>query len=462
MQTVGLAFPTEPRNTIVQEVEEWYQQFLSERLGRPCEPIKRSNFGQYSMAVNYLTSVLDEAKAIEKVAIFNIDHMAQIQFTGKDAASLLHRVLPTNIHSMKIGQCKYTLLLNQKGCVLDDMIIMRRGEEDFVLVINAGHDLTGTGIDHGVEKVVTSDADHILSYMKQDEDVTVKNLSEEYVKIDVQGPYSYKLLSSLYGKTVLRNRNNPEKNMAYFTFNEFDQEGQHFIISRTGYTNRWGWEVYIPVSVAKEHFKRIILKAVELGGLLVGLGGRDENRISAGSFGLPLMGQEYDPNHTPTNAPLFDAAVDMTKETFVGKEALLQDIEAGCDKKMAIVISEGLAVDKGIYLDGERLGTITSSIVSPNVPQEKREWIGSTRKNVNSENGTAAIGLGWFYKNPFSKDENGKDILEVEGKPVRIRVELYKEDENHNPIGKPLLGYISGNGVCVSTAPKALKEIESL
>ena len=451
---IGFDFPQEPRNTALYKVEDWYQHLLAERLEREYFPIKRSNFGQYNMAVNYLTSVLEEAKAVEKVAIFNIDHMAQIQFTGSDAAKLLNRVLPANIGSMKIGQCKYTLLLKENGGVIDDLILMRIAQDNFILVINAGHDITDEA------KGKTADIDHIMKQKRADEEVFAADISDKLVKIDIQGPLSYKLVTSLFGDSVVRNRYKPQKNMSFFTFNEFDFEGFHYIISRTGYTNRWGWELYVPLEVAEPQFKRIVEKALDLGGLLVGLGGRDENRISAGPFGLPLNGNEYNPQHTPTNCPLFGAAIDMTKADFVGKKALEKD--AGNNKRMVLFITEGIVVGRGIYRDGKRLGTVTSSINSPNVPREKREFIGSKRNSVNGENGIAAIGLGWLYENPFEVDENGKDILEKDGKPVRIRVEFYREDENGNPKGKPILGFISGDGVNPATAHKPLKLIQNL
>ncbi|MDO9576288.1 MAG: aminomethyltransferase family protein [Candidatus Cloacimonadales bacterium] len=456
MNKIGFDFPELPRKTAIFEAEQWYQELLSERLGRPLEPIKISNFGEYNMAVNYLTSVLEEAKAIEKVAIFNIDHMAQIRFKGSDAETLLDRVLPANVASMKIGQCKYTLLLTEQATVMDDLIIMRISDDEFILVINAGHDITDEA------KGLIADADYICKYLKDGEEVEVKDISDQLVKIDIQGPLSFKLISKLYGADVLKNRNKPDKNMGFFSFNEFDFEGQRCIISRTGYTNRWGWELYVPVEIGNQEFKRIALEALELGGLVVGLGGRDENRISAGNFGLPLNGSEYDRKHTPVNAPLFGAAIDLEKEDFVGKKALLKDIATGTTKRMVLIISEGIVSGRGIYKTGKRWGTVTSSINSPNVSLEKRSFIGSARKNVNEENGTAAIGLGWVYANPFEVDENGNDVLEKNGEAVRIRVEFYKEDENKNPLGKPVLGYISGDGVTPATAPKALKNIENL
>jgi len=456
MKKIGFDFPQEPRKTALYNAEQWYQKLLSERLGRPIEAIKTSNFGEYNMAVNYLTSVLEEAKAIEKVAIFNIDHMAQIKFAGLDAVKLLDRILPANVKSMKIGQCKYTLLLTEKGTVMDDLIIMRVAENDFILVINAGHDITDE------ERGLTADVDFIWKFKKEDEKVEAVDISDKLVKIDIQGPLSYKLVTKLYGNQVVKNRHKPEKNMGFFTFNEFEYENEHYIISRTGYTNRWGWELYVPVTVAKAQFKRIALEALELGGLVVGLGGRDENRISAGNFGLPLNGSEYDKFHTPVNAPLFNAAIDMNKEAFVGKEVLAAEIKAGATKKMVLFITEGIVSGRSIYKDGKKFGTVTSSINSPNVSMEKREFIGTSRKNVLSENGTAAIGLGWVYGNPFEIDADGKDILEKDGKATRIRVEFFREDADGNPKGKPVLGYISGDGVTPATAPRPLKYIQNL
>jgi len=472
----GFKMPPQPRKTALFDAEEWYQNLLAEKLGIPYSPIQRSNFGQYHMAVHYLTSVMEEAKAIEKVAVYNIDHMAQINFRGKDACALLDRVLPANVESMKIGQCKYTLLLNDNGGVLDDLIIMKRAEDSFILVINAGHDLSDE--QHGL----ISDTDFIMQHLHPDDEVFVEDLSDQLVKVDVQGPYSYKLITEIFGSDVLKNRNDKGKNMSYFTFNEVilpyshdfttqfinDQSdghnnllpiGQTYFFSRTGYTNRWGWEIYIPQLHAIEKFKQIVLKAMEYGGLLVGLGGRDDNRLSAGNVGLPLMGKEYNSVNTPTNVPLFHTAVDLQKPDFVGKQQLLKDIEIGLDQRMVIIISEGNVINNDVYINGVRQGTVTSCIMSPNVPLEKRLFIGSERKSVNEENGIAAIALAWLNHSPYQKDEHQVDIITIDEKPIRIPVELYRVKEGQ-PVGNPVLGYISADGVNPPTAAKPLKNIE--
>jgi len=368
MSPIGFPFPSAPRRTALYATEEdWYLPLLSKQKNIPLQPVKRSNFGQYDMAVNYLTTVLEEARAINTVAVYNIDHMAQIEFAGADAATLLHRTVGANILEMKIGQCKYTLLLNDKGGVQDDMIIMKLSDTRFIMVINAGHDITGTGITDGHEHNLVADVDRIMQHRKPSEAVTARDISAEFVKIDIQGPYAYKLIKTLYGEQVLKNRYQPDKNMNFFTFNKVTYDGHDYIFSRTGYTNRWGWEIYVPVAVAEVQFKRIVTEAINLGGLLVGLGGRDENRISAGASGLPLMGQEYDPAHTPVNCPLFEAAIDLTKDGFIGKRALERELHTKPTKKQVLFITEGIVTGRVIYKDSKRLGSVTSSINSPNV-----------------------------------------------------------------------------------------------
>jgi aminomethyltransferase len=462
MTKYGFDVPSHPRQTFITDLEEtWYLPLLAQKLNLPLQAPKRSNFGQYDMAVNYLTSVLDESKAIGKVAIYNIDHMAQIVFKGKDAAALLHRTVGANLLEMKIGQCKYTLLLNNKGGVQDDLIIMKIAEDEFVAVINAGHDLTDTPAE-GQSHQYIADIDRIMMHKQDGEEVAAFDVSDKFVKIDIQGPLSYKLIRKLYGEACLKNRYQPEKNMNFFTFNVFDYEGHYYMLSRTGYTNRWGWEMYIPVETAGAQFKRIVTEALELGGRLVGLGGRDENRISAGAVGLPLMGQEYDPLHTPVNAPLFDAAIDLTKPEFIGKAALEAEIKAGATKRLVLFITEGIVTGRGIYKDGKRLGSVTSSINSPNVSEEKRNFLNSVRKSVHGPEGIAAIGLGWLYNSPFATDASGKDITEINEQPVRIPVEFYREDEAKQPFGTPVLGFITHEGVTPATAPKPLKNIETL
>ncbi|PKN73173.1 MAG: aminomethyltransferase [Candidatus Cloacimonetes bacterium HGW-Cloacimonetes-3] len=466
MTNLGFKFPSEQRKTFLYDLEEnWYTPLLAKLRNLPIQSTKRNNFGQYSMAVNYLTSVLEEAQAVNKLAIYNIDHMAQLRFWGKDVVALLNRSLAGNFSDMKIGQCKYTLLLNAQGGVQDDMILMRVTETEFIIVINAGHDITDTVAHHAdaaEQEVLIADIDRIMANILDGEEVFAEDISDKLVKVDVQGPLSFKLVKQIFGGEVLKNRNNPDKNMNYFSFNEFTRKGQKYYISRTGYTNRWGWELYLPTATAEEDFKAIMTLALELGGLLVGLGGRDENRISAGAFGLPLMGQEYDPMHTPTNAPLFEAAVDMTKEDFVGKAALAKEISSGAAKSSYIIVSEGIVSHRGIYKDGKRLGSVTSSINSPNVSLEMRTSIGSKRKNVNEEHGTAAIGLGWFYSPLFAKDADGKEISEADGKAIRIPLEFYREDAEGKPTGSPTIGYATLEGISAATAPKPLKNIENL
>jgi len=174
------------------------------------------------------------------------------------------------------------------------------------------------------------------------------------------------------------------------------------------------------------------------------------------------MGSEYDPEHNPIHAPLFDAAVDMTKPDFMGKAALEKGFAANPRKALILFVSEGIATNRRVFKDGICLGTVTSSINSPNLSLEQRLALGSKRRNVNAEDGNAAIGLAWLYENPFQKDAEGKFISHENELPIRIPVQLFRVDETGNASGSPMVAYLTLEGVSTATAPKALKNIENL
>jgi hypothetical protein len=148
----------------------------------------------------------------------------------------------------------------------------------------------------------------------------------------------------------------------------------------------------------------------------------------------------------------------MEKEDFVGKEALARELATDPQKGLMIFVSEGIATGRKVYLDGKRLGTVTSSINSPNLSLEQRLALNSSRKNVNDPEGSAAIGLVWLNYIP----ELTEGLAEDDEIGPRITVELYREDAEGNPSGKPLKGYLSANGINPATAPRALKNIENL
>jgi hypothetical protein len=112
-------------------------------------------------------------------------------------------------------------------------------------------------------------------------------------------------------------------------------------------------------------------------------------------------------------------------------------------QKDALYITEGEIEVEEALSECERLGSVTSSINSPNVSLEARQAIGSKRRNVNEEQGSCAIGLGWLYKPLFAKDSEGKEIAFEGDKPLRIPCEFYRENEAHEPSGNPSLLYHS-------------------
>ncbi len=99
-----------------------------------------------------------------------------------------------------------------------------------------------------------ADIDRIMRNKKDGEEVMAEDISDTLVKVDIQGPLSYKLIKEIYGADVMKNRSNPDKNMNFFSFNEVELDGHKYYFSRTGYTNRWGWECYIPVAKSRRRF----------------------------------------------------------------------------------------------------------------------------------------------------------------------------------------------------------------
>jgi len=130
-------------------------------------------------------------------------------------------------------------------------------------------------------------------------------------------------------------------------------------------------------------------------------------------------------------------------------------------KRLNILISEGIAVGRGAYLDGKRVGTVTSSINSPNVSLEQRLAIGSKRQKCERREWKCRDSFVWLYDNLFETDEEGKDITTKDDKPIRIALELFREDKDGNPSGRPVLGYITQEGINEATAHKALRHIET-
>ena len=259
-------------------------------------------FAGWEMPVQY-TGIVDEHKAVrQKLGVFDISHMGQFLVEGTEAASFLNRVLTNNVEALAPGHGHYTLLLNQDGGVIDDLIAYRLGEREFFLVVNA------------------SKIDEDLTWLRQhvgDSKVQIVDISAQTGGLAVQGPASRDAFQAVFGESALF----PERNTIFVA------PSAHGVLCLcgTGYTGEEGFEFFAPAVEIGRWFEKFTDMARDLGGLPCGLGARDTLRLE---MGYPLNGNDLAPDKTPLQSGL-GFFVDLKKEDFIGREALLKQKEDG-------------------------------------------------------------------------------------------------------------------------------------
>ena len=291
-------------------------------------------FGGWYMPISYEGILAEHKAARESAAVFDICHMGEFVFRG-DAAEL-DSAVTRNVSSLPAGKSRYGFLLNDKGGIIDDLIIFRTGEEEFMIVVNAA----------------TAENDYEV-LKKRIRAGGLTDISAETAKIDLQGPLSRDVLKETLGiDTALK----------YFNFAHFEILGEKAMISRTGYTGELGYEIFINSSKAVELWSKLLsdgrVKAA-------GLGARDILRLE---MGYSLYGHDIDENTTPAEAGL-DMFVDYDKD-FAGKKALLSRKAAGAAKKKIAFKSEGRRSPRAHYRilsGGKDIGEVTSGVFSPSL-----------------------------------------------------------------------------------------------
>lgn len=253
---------------------------------------KMAPFAGWDMPIQY-SGILDEHKHTrEKAAVFDICHMGEFIISGPGAAEELSKVLTHNLATLKPGRCRYGFMLNEQGGILDDLIVYRKGENEFFLVVNAAR--------------TQDDFNWLKTHLSGK--ITLQNLSDETGKIDLQGPLALEVLEASLGESF--------RSLPYFAFVESKFDGSPILISRTGYTGELGYELYLPSSKTQALWE-LLLKHPEV--KPAGLGARDTLRLEAG---LPLYGQDLDTLHTPAEAGY--AGMLNSEANYIGKDNALK------------------------------------------------------------------------------------------------------------------------------------------
>jgi len=304
------------------------------------------DFAGWAMPIQYKSIVEEHMAVRERVGLFDVSHMGEIEITGKDAMKFVNKLITNDISKMKVGQAKYSPMCYDNGGIVDDLLVYKLAEDHYLLVVNAGN--------------TDKDYDWILNNV-QGMDVDVKNESSNYIQLAIQGPKAQELLYKLVDVDLSA--------VKYYHFelgrlsgNGVSAEG---IISRTGYTGSDGFEFYTKeVDKAEALWEAIMSAGKEYGIEPCALGARDTLRLEAGML---LYGHDIDEEHTPVQADIL-WTVKLNKEDFIGKSALQREVEEG-----PVIKLYGIEmVDRGvprqhyeIYKGSEKVGDVTSGTFAP-------------------------------------------------------------------------------------------------
>lgn len=320
-----------------------------------------TDFGGWQMPLKY-SSELAEHHAVRKAAgIFDLSHMGEVWVTGPDAAAFLDYALVGKISAMAVGKAKYSLICNEDGGIIDDLITYRRpaaedGTDRFLVVPNAGNAKT----------VAAALAERAAGF-----DVVVDDVSAETSLIAIQGPKAEELLLRL----VPAAQHSLVTDLKYYAAVEVPilvaGAGQELLLARTGYTGEDGFEIFVANEDAAALWQAIVAIADEGELVPAGLASRDSLRLEAG---MPLYGNELSLEGDPFAAGL-GPVVALSKEgDFVGKAALAAKKEAGAGvttgRRLVGLRGLGRRAGRGHYpvlKDGAVVGEVTSGQPSPSL-----------------------------------------------------------------------------------------------
>ncbi|NLN84034.1 MAG: glycine cleavage system aminomethyltransferase GcvT [Firmicutes bacterium] len=254
-------------------------------------------FAGYSMPIQYSTGIIKEHMAVREAAgIFDVSHMGEAIFEGPDATANVCRFLSNNVTTLKVGEVRYSPILNHEGGFVDDCIIYRMANDRFMLVINASNH----------EKDMKWFRDNLFG------DVELKDRSEDIGEVAIQGPKSTEILARLVSDEDIPH--------GFFTFKEkVLLAGVEVLISHTGYTGETGYEIYSRREDIVKVWEALLEAGQDLGLIPAGLGARDTLRLEAG---MVLYGQEINEEITPQEVGLGFFVKKNKAGGFIGKEAL--------------------------------------------------------------------------------------------------------------------------------------------
>lgn len=346
---------------------------LHESLGAKMVP-----FAGYNMPVRYSSDLEEHNTVRNGVGVFDVSHMGEFVLEGPDALDLIQRVCSNDASKLVDGQAQYSCLPNEDGGIVDDLLVYKLKDEQYMLVVNASN----------IEK----DWNWISKYNTKG--VKMINVSDNYSLFAVQGPKAIEALQSLTSVNL--------SDIKFYTFVVGPFAGvEHIIISATGYTGSGGFELYVSNQYAEQVWKAIFEAGKDLAIKPIGLGARDTLRLE---MGYCLYGNDITDETSPLEAGL-GWVTKFTKE-FTNSANLMKQKEEGVTRKLVAfkMLEKGFPRSHYELLDMEEnvIGEVTSGTIGPSVGY--------------------GVGLG-YVKKEFSKA--GTEIV-VAVRKRRLKAEIVK------------------------------------
>jgi aminomethyltransferase len=300
-------------------------------------------FGGWEMPVQY-SSIIEEHKAVrQRAGLFDVSHMGEFRVEGPDALSFLQSLVPNDVSKLTENQALYTQLCLENGGTIDDLLIYHLGPERYMTVVNAG--------------TMPKDWDWVTRQHGGRADVTLSNVSDETGLLALQGPLAQVILQPMTAT--------PLGEIVYYHTQPGEVAGIACLISRTGYTGEDGFEMYGAADQVGALWDALMAAGAPHGLLPCGLGARDTLRLEAGYC---LYDHELTESITPLEAGLGWTIKLAKPEDFIGKRALEDEKRDGLRRKLVGLIPRERGIPRagyGIFLDGERIGEVTSGTMCP-------------------------------------------------------------------------------------------------
>ena len=352
---------------------------IHEQLGAKMVP-----FAGYNMPVQYEGVNAEHETVRNGVGVFDVSHMGEFLLTGPKALDLIQKISSNDASTLTIGRAQYSCMPNANGGIIDDLIIYKIKDEQYLLVVNASN----------IEK----DWNWITSH--NDMGVEMRDLSEDYSLLAIQGPKAVEAMQSLTSVDLSQ--------IKYYHFEVADFAGiEHVIISATGYTGSGGFEIYCKNSEVEQVWNKVFEAGATFGIKPIGLAARDTLRLE---MGFCLYGNDIDDTTSPLEAGL-GWITKFTKD-FVNSENLKKQKEEGVSRKLVAfeLLERGIPRHDYEIVDtnGNVIGKVTSGTQSPSLNK--------------------AIGLGYV---PTALASEGSEIyIRIRNKDIKaevVKLPFYKK-----------------------------------